>query len=67
MIYQVIDTETKEEQNFYDASLAQALSWAKDCKRQMRALTGREYEIVVKHRDGKVEPLKEYQQKQEVA
>lgn len=64
MIYQVIDSETSEEQNFYDASLPQALSWAKDCKRQMRALTGREYEIVIKYASGEIETLKEYENKQ---
>ena len=46
-LFKVIDSETKEEQNFYDASLPQALAWAKDCKRQMKALTGRNYEVVV--------------------
>ena len=48
VIYSVIDSETKEEQNFYDSRLPQALVWAKDCKRQMKSLTGREYEVVVK-------------------
>jgi hypothetical protein len=46
--YSVIDTKTKEEQNFYDSRLPQALVWAKDCKRQMKSLSGREYEVVVK-------------------
>lgn len=46
-LFKVIDSETKEEQNFYDASLPQALAWAKDCRRQMKALTGRDYEVVV--------------------
>ena len=46
--YSVIDSKTKEEQNFYDSRLPQALVWAKDCKRQMKSLTGREYEVVVK-------------------
>ena len=48
VIYSVIDSITKEEQNFYDSRLPQALVWAKDCKRQMKSLTGREYEVVVK-------------------
>ena len=48
VIYSVIDAKTKEEQNFYDSRLPQALVWAKDCKRQMKSLTGREYEVVVK-------------------
>ena len=46
--YSVIDSMTNEEQNFYDSRLPQALVWAKDCKRQMKSLTGREYEVVVK-------------------
>ena len=46
--YSVIDSMTKEEQNFYDSRLPQALVCAKDCKRQMKSLTGREYEVVVK-------------------
>ena len=46
--YSVIDSMTKEEQNFYDSRLPQALVWAKDCKRQMKSLSGREYEVVVK-------------------
>ena len=48
VIYSVIDSMTKEEQNFYDSRLPQALVWAKDCKRQMKSLSGREYEVVVK-------------------
>ena len=48
VIYSVIDAKTKEEQNFYDSRIPQALSWAKDCKRQMKSLSGREYEVVVK-------------------
>ena len=46
--YSVIDSKTKEEQNFYDSRLPQALVWAKDCKRQMKSLSGKEYEVVVK-------------------
>ena len=48
VIYSVIDSMTKEEQNFYASRLPQALVWAKDCKRQMKSLSGREYEVVVK-------------------
>ena len=48
IIYSVIDAKTKEEQNFYDSRLPQALVWAKDCKRQMKSLSGKEYEVVVK-------------------
>ncbi len=59
-IYQVVETETGEEQNFYDASLPQALAWAKDCKRQMKSMTGKDYEIVVKTKEGEKLSLKEY-------
>ena len=60
VIYSVIDSKTKEEQNFYDSRLPQALSWAKDCKRQMKSLSGREYEIVVKT-ETEILNLKEYE------
>ena len=59
VIYSVIDSETKEEQNFYDSCLPQALSWAKDCKRQMKSLSGREYEVVVKTETETID-LKDY-------
>ena len=59
-IYQVVETETGEEQNFYDTSLPQALSWAKDCKRQLKSMTGKEYDILVKKEDGTQLSLKEY-------
>jgi len=60
-IYKVIDSQNGEEQNFYDASLPQALAWAKDCKRQMKSITGKEYEIVVKTQDNKILSLKDYE------
>ena len=59
-IYQVVETETKQEQNFYDVSLPQALVYAKDCKRQMKAMTGKDYEILVKNEDGRILSLKEF-------
>ena len=58
--YSVIDSKTKEEQNFYDSRLSQSLAWAKDCKRQMKSLTGREYEVVVKT-ETETLSLKEYE------
>ena len=60
VIYSVIDSETKEEQNFYDSRLPQSLVWAKDCKRQMKSLSGREYEVVVKT-ENEILSLKEYE------
>ena len=59
VVYSVIDTKTKEEQNFYDSRLPQALVWAKDCKRQMKSRSGREYEVVVKT-ETETLSLKEY-------
>ena len=58
--YSVIDSMTKEEQNFYDSRLPQALVWAKDCKRQMKSLSGRDYEVVVKT-ENEIISLKEYE------
>ena len=60
VIYKVIDSETKEEQNFYDSKIPQALAWAKDCKRQMKSLSGRDYEVVVKTQT-KTLSLKDYE------
>ena len=60
VIYSVIDSMTKEEQNFYDSRLPQALVWAKDCKRQMKSLSGRDYEVVVKT-ENQIISLKEYE------
>jgi len=59
-IYKVVETETQQEQNFYDASLPQALVYAKDCKRQMKAMTGKDHEILVKNEDGQILSLKEF-------
>tara|TARA_B110000483_G_C17952978_1_gene448994 strand:+ start:377 stop:592 length:216 start_codon:yes stop_codon:yes gene_type:complete len=59
-IYQVIEKESKKEQNFYSTSLPQALAWAKDSKRQMKALTGKDYEVVVKTSDNQILSLKDY-------
>jgi hypothetical protein len=59
-IFKVIDAENSEEQNFYDAQLPQALAWAKDCKRQMKSLTGRDYAIVVQT-ETETLSLKEYE------
>ena len=58
-IYKVVEKETREEQNFYDVSLPQALVYAKDCKRQMKAMTGKEYEVVVQT-ETETLSLKEY-------
>jgi hypothetical protein len=36
------------EVNFYDANFPMALPYARECKRDMKAMTGDEYEVVVK-------------------
>ena len=58
--YEVVDSKTKEVINFYNVKLPQALLFAKDCKRQMKSLTGREYEVVVKTKTETLS-LKEYE------
>lgn len=60
-IYKVVEQNTGIEQNFYDAKLPQALAYAKDCKRQMKSLTGRDYEVVVKTDNGEILSLKDYE------
>ena len=60
VIYSVVASITKDEQNFYDSRLPQALVWAKDCKRQMKSLSGRDYEVVVKT-ENQIISLKEYE------
>lgn len=47
--YKVIDKQTKEEINVYNASLEGALSWAKDCKRKMKNLTNKDYQIILSY------------------
>ena len=59
--YEVVDTKTNEVVNFYSTKLPQALLYAKDCKRQMKSLTGKTYEILVRLEDKTKIPLKEYE------
>ena len=59
--YEVIDSQTKEVVNFYSTKLPQALLFAKDCKRTMKSINGRTYEVQVKLENGERMPLKEYQ------
>jgi len=59
--YEVVDTKSEEVANFYNGDLPQALLFAKDCKRQMKSLTGRTYEILVRLEDKTRIPLQEYQ------
>ena len=59
--YEVVDTKNEEVVNFYNGDLSQSLLFAKDCKRQMKSLTGRTYEILVRLEDKTRISLKEYQ------
>ena len=59
--YEVVDTKNGEVANFYNGDLPQALLFAKDCKRQMKSLTGKTYEILVRLEDKTKVSLKEYQ------
>ena len=59
--YEVFDTQTKEVINFYSTKLPQALLYAKDCKRKMKSMNGRTYDIQVKLDNGDKLPLKEYE------
>jgi hypothetical protein len=59
--YEVVDVKNEEVVNFYSTKLPQALLYAKDCKRQMKSLTGKTYEILVRLEDKTKIPLKEYE------
>lgn len=61
MLYKVIEKGSEEEINFYDASIKGAKFMAEDCKRHMKSMTGREYEVIVYFEDGTSKPLKEYE------
>jgi hypothetical protein len=59
--YEVFDTKTKEVVNFYSMKLPQALLYAKDCKRTMKSINGKSYDIQVKLDNGDKLLLKEYE------
>lgn len=44
----VIDSQTKKEVNFYSTKLPHAQHYAFQCKRDMKALSGRDHEVLVK-------------------
>ena len=46
--YLVREVATKKVVNFYSTEIKGSLHWANDCKRQMKALSGKEHEVVVK-------------------
>mgnify|MGYP003132215185 CR=1 FL=1 len=55
-IIKVIDSLSRKVENFYNSKLPFAVACAKDCKRKMKSITGRDYEIVVetKEEDGSI-------------
>ena len=46
--YIVRDVQNRKEVNFYSTKLPRALFYAHECKREMKALSGREHEVLVK-------------------
>lgn len=59
--YQVVDTETKEVVNFYSVKLPQALLFAKDCRRKMKSISGKTYDLIVRLKNGEQKSLKDYE------
>ena len=60
--YVVIEKGDENIVNFYSTKLPQSLVWAKECSRQMKSMSGKEYEVLVKV-EGKQEliQLKDYE------
>ena len=46
--YVVVEKGKTNEVNFYSTQLPQSLAWAKECSRQMKSMSGKEYEVLVK-------------------
>jgi hypothetical protein len=46
--YIVRDKQNKKQINFYSTKLPKALIMAHECKRDMKSLSGREHEVLVK-------------------
>jgi predicted nucleic-acid-binding Zn-ribbon protein len=46
--YIVRDCQSKKVVNFYSTKLARALFFAHECKRDMKAMSGRDHEVLVK-------------------
>lgn len=46
--YIVRDVQNRKEVNFYSTKLPRANFYAHECKREMKALSGREHEVLVK-------------------
>ena len=54
--YVVVESGNANEINFYSTKLPQSLAWAKECSRQMKSMSGKEYNVLVKV-DGQKELL----------
>ena len=46
--YVVVEKGDKSIVNFYSTKLPQSLAWAKECSRQMKSMSGKNYEVLVK-------------------
>ena len=46
--YVVVEKGETNIVNFYSTKLPQSLAWAKECARQMKSMSGKEYEVLVK-------------------
>ena len=59
--YVVVESGNPNVVNFYSTKTPQSLAWAKECSRQMKSISGKEYNVLVKI-DGQREliEVKEY-------
>jgi hypothetical protein len=55
--YVVVEADRNNVVNFYSTKTPQSLAWAKECSRQMKSMSGKEYNVLVKI-DGQKELLK---------
>ena len=46
--YVVVEKDGRNEVNFYSTKTLQSLAWAKECSRQMKSMSGKDYEVLVK-------------------
>lgn len=46
--YVVVESGNANAVNFYSTKTPQSLAWAKECSRQMKSISGKEYEVLVK-------------------
>ena len=46
--YVVVESGNANAVNFYSTKNPQSLAWAKECSRQMKSMSGKEYDVLVK-------------------